>query len=87
MNKTETTKNLSYKIRLIFYTPFWFLSTSPDRKTWAEFKSGLIKHECKFDYENPKFDKFKYYKCKHFGCNIISTKNEDGSWTWQRDIL
>lgn len=64
------------KIQLILLTPFWVFSTSPSRKTWEEFKSGLIKHKCDFDYKNPQITyKYPYYKCKHFGCNIVTYKH------------
>lgn len=80
-NKKEPLMSLSEKIQLILLTPFWLLSISPDKKTWAEFKSGLIKHKCTYDYSKPIYDKHgRYYKCEHLGCNIVSVKNEDGSW-------
>ena len=67
---------LKEKIQLILLTPFWLSSTSPTRKSWKEFKSGLIKHTCDFDYDYPKIEyKYPYYKCKHFGCNIVTYKD------------
>lgn len=74
-----------YFIKIIFFTPFWILSTSDTRKSWLEFKSGLIKHDCSYDYSKPYRDDFgKYYSCKHVGCNVISLQNEDGSWCFDR---
>jgi len=71
--------SLFHKIEIILLSPFWFFSISPTRKTWKEFKSGLIKHICKYDYSRPNYDMGKHYKCEHLGCNIVSVKNEDGS--------
>lgn len=65
-----------YWVELILLTPLWFYWRSSDKKSWKDFKSGLIKHEHQWDYENPKFNEgFKYYKCKHPGCNNIVPQN------------
>jgi hypothetical protein len=80
LNKADVSSSLFYKIQLILLSPFWLLSTSPSRKSWKEFKNGLIKHECKYDYSKPSYDTGKHYKCEHLGCNIVSVRNEDGSW-------
>ena len=74
-----------YYLRIIFFTPFWILSTSETRKSWLEFKSGLIKHDCSYDYSKSNRDEFgKYYSCNHVGCNVISLQNEDGSWCFDK---
>lgn len=62
------------------FSSFWLLSTSQTRKTCNQFTNGLIKHDCTFDFSNPCYDNGKHYKCNHFGCNIVSIKNEDGTW-------
>lgn len=78
--------NIYSWILILFLGPFWYFSKSPDKLTWVEFKSGLVKHKCEFDYDNPKFfsnEKIsitKYYKCKRPGCNVGSMKEKDGSW-------
>ena len=73
--------NFSSKFYFILLSPFWFLSTSPTKKTWKEFKSAFIEHTCKYDFSKPCYDgTFKHYKCKHLGCNIVEVQNEDGSW-------
>jgi len=79
-NQAAVSSSLSMKLQILFLSPFWFFSTSPSRKTWEEFKSGLIKHECKYDFSKPCYDNGKYYKCEHLGCNIVEVRNEDGSW-------
>jgi hypothetical protein len=71
---------MNHKLKVILLTPFWLLSTSPSRKTWAEFKSGLIDHVCSYDYSKPSFEGGKHYRCNHLGCNIVSVQNEDGTW-------
>ena len=80
LSKTAVSSSFSLKLQIFFLSPLWFFSTSVTRKSWAEFKSGLIKHNCEFDYSQKNHNDGKYYKCKHFGCNIISMKNEDGTW-------
>lgn len=69
-------KKLSFRgwVTLMLITPMWFINTSPTRKTWAEMKSGLIKHDHEWDYENPVGStEYPYYKCKHFGCNMCTS--------------
>jgi hypothetical protein len=79
-----------YCIKIILFTPFWILSTGKTKKGWLEFKSGLIKHNCSYDYSKSNIDEFgKYYSCTHLGCNVISLQNQDESWCfdkWGRDI-
>lgn len=61
--------------RLFFLTPFWFLSPSEERKSWEEFKNGLIDHKCKYDLDKPiKSEDSDYYffECLHTGCNIVA---------------
>lgn len=68
-------KTIGWKIRVFFSSILWFLYVSPNKKTWEEYKHGLIKHKCDFDkrlkYEND----YKYYECKHFGCNMVKPVN------------
>lgn len=80
LSQTSVSGSFLWKLKIVLLSPFWFFSTSPTRKTWKEFKSGLIKHQCKYDYSKPCYDNGKHYKCEHIGCNIVSVKNEDGSW-------
>lgn len=67
-------KKIGYYIRLIILAPFWLIC--PDRKTWPEFKSGLIKHKCDFDGGEVQIEQYRgrlygFRKCKHFGCNMV----------------
>ena len=77
-------KNLGYYLKFIISFPFWIGSTSPTKKTWKEFTYGLISHRHEFDYDHIQYDdddkakKYGYYKCKHFGCNIITVCDKNG---------
>lgn len=78
-------KTFWWKVGVFLLAPLWATSTSPTRKLWDEFKHGLIKHKCVFDYNNPvksppPYEKYEYFKCKHYGCNIVSMTNEDGTY-------
>lgn len=52
------------------------------KKSWSEFKGGLIKHECEFDYDNiHEPEKYGgYAKCKHYGCNTVTVQSLSGDW-------
>ncbi len=53
------------------------------RKPWAEFKNGLIKHNCKYDYNKlvtPNNTEFGHYECLHTGCTLVGVRHEDGVW-------
>jgi hypothetical protein len=77
LRSKETPINLGRKtvwwiIKIFLLCPIWVLRISPNKKTWEEFKYGLINHKCDFDYEKLVPDeKYKYHPCKHFGCGII----------------
>jgi len=83
-------KTLWWKIEVVLLFPLWFTSSSPTRKSWSEFKAGLIKHKHEFDYENSyindeyknhhRSELFEYAKCKHYGCNTVTTKDFEGNW-------
>ncbi len=78
-------KGFWYYVQLILLTPLWASRVSDERKTWEEFKGGLISHKHEFDFENPSYDNAvyktgKHYKCKHLGCNLVEVKNPDGTW-------
>lgn len=80
-------KNIWWYFKIILTSPFWLFSLSPTKKSWKEFINGLISHNCEYDYNNPVIEtktKYtsKYYCCKHYGCNIVSLKNEDGTYTF-----
>lgn len=83
-------KGILYYLQLIFITPIWILYTPfEDKKSWKEFKSSLIKHKHEFDYDNPIHDyiggrKNTCWPCKHFGCNLVTTKDKDGKYDWQK---
>ncbi len=71
-------KDKYYYIKLVLLAPLWALSMSPIRKRWAEFKSGLIKHECKFG--NEVFgDKYYYKHCTHLGCYMCYHCDKNGN--------
>lgn len=77
MKNTKT--GLGYYVRLILCTPFWILHVSPTKKSWNEFKSGLINHEHQFE-EEPYvielwvYDNVHVHACKHFGCNLVDPR-------------
>jgi hypothetical protein len=89
INRTEPfillgPKTFWWKVRLFFWSWFWFTSESPTRKTWEEFKYGLIKHKCKFD--GPIFigeHGYRFVECSHFGCNIVHDPDLD-DWLEER---
>lgn len=75
-------KDFKYYFRLCLTAPFWFLSISPDKKNWEEFKSGMINHKCTFNYSKPLIEQsYKYWACEHFGCNIVTMKDQNGNWS------
>lgn len=40
-------------------------------------------HEHEYDYVNPEWENnIKHYPCKHNGCNMITSINQDGSWAF-----
>ena len=65
-------KTFWWKVRVVLLSVFWATSTSPTRKSWSEFKHGLIKHKCEWDYDNPQVDQYSTWVCcKHHGCNMV----------------
>lgn len=81
-------KTIGYYIQLILVTPFWFFSLSPTKKSWKEFKYGLISHKCEYDYDKPIVEKHGGYEhthfdCKHYGCNIVGVTDEDGKFDFE----
>lgn len=73
-------KTFWWYVRAALLTPFWLLYPG-DRKTWDEFRNGLVKHKCEYDYDDLRIDKLGgHYCCKHYGCTIITMRNKDGSW-------
>lgn len=84
-------KGFGYYLQIIFVTPLWFFSLSPTKKSWKEFKYGLISHKCEFDYDNPVTEKHDSYisthfNCKHYGCNIVSHRDENGNFDFDKDF-
>jgi len=66
-------KTIGYYIDLYIMTPFWYMSVSPTRKSWVEFKNGLISHKHEWS-EEKRFDArygWCYRSCKHTGCFVI----------------
>ncbi len=72
------------KIQMVLLFPLWaimHLDTNGNSKTFDEFRYGLISHKCEFDYDVLTYAKgTPYYKCKHFGCGIVSCQTPDGKW-------
>lgn len=86
LNKRLVEEKVVYKLgfwnwlHLILVFPLWFFYRSPSKKNWEEFKAGLIKHEHKWNYNEPVYEKgHKHYPCKHLGCNYITVYEPDGS--------
>lgn len=70
-----------WRLKVFFASILWKLNTSENKKSWAQFYYGLIKHKCEFDYDNLRGDGYgKHYKCKHFGCNFVSIQDKNGNW-------
>jgi len=68
-------KTFWWRVKVVLYTIFWITSFSSTKKTWSEYKYGLIKHEHVWDTENPEIDQFSTcFPCKHHGCNFIDLK-------------
>jgi hypothetical protein len=63
-----------FYIQLVLLTPIWFFYRGSQKKHWAEFKSGLMKHEHYWDYSKPITSGINYYPCKHLGCNYVYFK-------------
>ncbi len=64
-------KGFWYYVQLILITPFWAMRISPEKKSWKEFKNGLIIHKHEYDYENQRPGGTRYFNectCKHTGC-------------------
>ena len=79
MNKKQIVslgeKGVFWELKIILLAPFWFVRPQEDRKTWEEFKNGLIDHKCKYDLDKPILDNdsgYCHFECLHTGCNIIS---------------
>ena len=72
--------SLMWKLKVLFTSPLWLLSTSDSKKSWDEFYYGLIKHDHEFDYTKLEGEKYKHHPCKHYGCNIVSVQDEKGNW-------
>lgn len=82
-------KTIGYYIELILVTPFWFLSLSTTKKSWKQFKYGLIKHKCEYDYDKPIVEKHGKYEhthfdCKHYGCNIVGVTDAEGRFDFEK---
>ena len=69
-----------WRLEVFFLRISWLLSTRETKKSWDEAYYGLIKHECKFNYNKLEGDRYKHYSCKHYGCNKISIQDEKGNW-------
>ncbi len=70
------------KISMFFGLIMYYLLRTKDGKNLEEFKNGMIKHKCEYD-----FAVYGYYeghknnhKCKHYGCNFITMKEENGEY-------
>lgn len=84
-------KTFWWKVQYVILAPLWVLSESPTKKSWSEYKYGLIEHEHEYDFDKPEYDSIdlldggevlsKYYKCKHHGCNIVSVAEKNGDLT------
>jgi hypothetical protein len=84
-------KGFGYYLQIILVTPFWFFSLSPTKKSWKEFKYGMISHKCEYDYDKPIVEKrggyeHTHFDCKHYGCNIVSVTDEDGNFDFDKDF-
>jgi hypothetical protein len=55
---------------LFFLKPYWWLSTSPNKKSWHLVKRGLEKHEHKFTQQKI-MSGYRFMKCEHEGCNLF----------------
>lgn len=72
-------KTLWWKLKVILFFPVWLLHDSPKKKSWKEFKYGLITHKCDFDRSKPDVHEYgTYWDCRHYGCNMCTTLTEDG---------
>lgn len=89
---TENIKLLGVKdkwwiLRVIVLSPLWllYINEKGSKKSWKQFKYGLIKHKCEFDYNNPETDKHgSYYPCKNYGCNIVTTRDINGKFEFEK---
>ncbi len=48
------------------------------KKSWKEFKNGLISHKHQYDYDNLMGKDANWYECKHTGCNMVTIFEENG---------
>lgn len=75
MEKTNLgKKGFWYYIGIIFLSPLWLINANPIRKSWSEFKGGLISHKCEWS-EKLEYDskyKWHYRSCIHHGCFVIN---------------
>lgn len=58
-----------WRVRVIIFAPFWYLTPRDKRKPWGEFKNGLVKHKCDYGNNIEMIQGHPFRKCKHFGCN------------------
>lgn len=73
--------SLLWKLKVRLTSILWILSTSETKKSWDEFYYGMINHEHEHDYDNLITGEYGgHYKCKHFGCNIVSVQDKNGKW-------
>jgi hypothetical protein len=71
--------NIWQWIKLCILLPFWLGAENP--KSWGDFKSSMVPHECEYDYENKITEgRFSHYECKHKGCTIVTMKDKNGDW-------
>ena len=70
------------KIRMFFGLIMYYLLRTKDSKNLEEFKSGMIKHQCEYDYEIMGYTdgRESHHNCKHYGCNFVTAEDINGNW-------
>jgi len=71
-------KTFWWRVRVVLYSPIWFFYESLTKKSWEEFKHGLITHKCEFDRSTYEAldENLRLYSCKHFGCNMADIEDD-----------
>jgi hypothetical protein len=67
------------KLRVFNATNNWINSNDPNKKSWFEFKNGMVKHTHVFN-EDSEIDYSygcKLYKCIHVGCFVYDDLDID----------
>ena len=67
-------KTLWWRIKYMTIAPLWLILPGA-KKTWIDFKYGMMSHEC--NYSDRIIDEpgstYIHYRCNHTGCNILSS--------------